>query len=336
MQHIFASMRRLHDRGTACRGLVVDWEGVALGPECILVRRTPHGYRRAGDREIVQFAREAFGDQPRDDHGRWTSEGPSSSAAGLLDSNKLPGKTLPEAGGSFLGPLASDALIGLGMLALRLTAATVIFRILFIPSNRSLISEGSVPNHPDMTYRYDSDTGELSFYREGERRKPFFIGSADPDGIFRDGTGQPVARKSNGVVIIDPDALPFGSERPANQNDNPKLCPAPKEENIEGRSEQALRYQEQITGLPRGLDVELNGVRYDGCRLSDGHMLEAKGSNYEWAMVDDTTWQSWYTGTRKLMHQMEDQSRAAPNRIVEWHFAEERVAKFFDAYAKVN
>src|SRR5579883_2569914 len=65
MQHIFASMRRLHVRGPACRGLVVDEEGVALGPECILVRRTPHGYRRAGDDKIVLFAREAFGDEPR-------------------------------------------------------------------------------------------------------------------------------------------------------------------------------------------------------------------------------------------------------------------------------
>ena len=38
-------MYRLHPRGSASRGVTVDAEGVMLGPDCDLVRRTPAGYR---------------------------------------------------------------------------------------------------------------------------------------------------------------------------------------------------------------------------------------------------------------------------------------------------
>ncbi len=38
-------MRRLHPRGAANRGICVDAEGAMLGPDCILVRRSPHGFR---------------------------------------------------------------------------------------------------------------------------------------------------------------------------------------------------------------------------------------------------------------------------------------------------
>jgi hypothetical protein len=42
---MLASMRRLHPRGRACRGIAVDANGAALGPDCVLVRRTPAGFR---------------------------------------------------------------------------------------------------------------------------------------------------------------------------------------------------------------------------------------------------------------------------------------------------
>jgi hypothetical protein len=59
--------------------------------------------------------------------------------------------------------------------------------------------------------------------------------------------------------------------------DQPQLCPDPTAESVAGRSERSLAYQQQITGLPRGLEVKLNGVRFDGFREEDGTMLEAKG-----------------------------------------------------------
>jgi hypothetical protein len=40
------NMRRLHPRGAASRGICVDANGAMLGPDCVLVQRTSHGYRR--------------------------------------------------------------------------------------------------------------------------------------------------------------------------------------------------------------------------------------------------------------------------------------------------
>jgi hypothetical protein len=42
---MFENMRRLHPRGAANRGICVDTEGAMLGPDCVLVRRTPSGFR---------------------------------------------------------------------------------------------------------------------------------------------------------------------------------------------------------------------------------------------------------------------------------------------------
>jgi hypothetical protein len=38
-------MRRLHPRGHACRGIAVDRDGAMLGPDYLLVQRTPAGFR---------------------------------------------------------------------------------------------------------------------------------------------------------------------------------------------------------------------------------------------------------------------------------------------------
>src|ERR1700722_3954790 len=42
---MFLNMRRLHPRGAANRGISVDADGAMLGPACVLVRRTSHGFR---------------------------------------------------------------------------------------------------------------------------------------------------------------------------------------------------------------------------------------------------------------------------------------------------
>jgi hypothetical protein len=39
------NMRRLHPRGAANRGICVDAQGAMLGPDCVLVRSTPAGFR---------------------------------------------------------------------------------------------------------------------------------------------------------------------------------------------------------------------------------------------------------------------------------------------------
>jgi len=38
-------MRRSHPRGPSSRGVTVDIDGAMLGPDCVLIQRTPEGYR---------------------------------------------------------------------------------------------------------------------------------------------------------------------------------------------------------------------------------------------------------------------------------------------------
>jgi len=114
----------------------------------------------------------------------------------------------------------------------------------------------------------------------------------------------------------------------------PKLCPDPSVEDISGRSENSLAYQEYVSGLPRGLEVELGGVSFDGCREADGVMLEAK-ARYAQSLGADGEWKDFFTGSNALEAQMEDQSEtaAAYGRQVEWHVQEKAVADWFRAYA---
>jgi hypothetical protein len=123
----------------------------------------------------------------------------------------------------------------------------------------------------------------------------------------------------------------------------PQLCPDPGPDRPgSDNSDRAIEYQQQITGLEPGLAVLFNGVMFDGCRESDGVLLEAKGPGYEWAMIDPNgtpdanLWKAWYTGRAKAEKQMRDQSAAAGLRIVEWHCAEKPVADYFRWYAEVN
>jgi hypothetical protein len=99
-------------------------------------------------------------------------------------------------------------------------------------------------------------------------------------------------------------------------------------------STRAKLYQQQIAGLPPGQAVTLNGVVFDGCRTSDGVMLEAKGPGFGWALQGDGTFFTNYEGEEELISQMLRQSAAAKGRIVEWHFAEERVASYFKVAAE--
>jgi hypothetical protein len=56
-------MRRLHKRGPANPGIAVDAEGAMLGPDCVLVRRTPRGYRSIDAAEAVALQKCLSGDR---------------------------------------------------------------------------------------------------------------------------------------------------------------------------------------------------------------------------------------------------------------------------------
>jgi Restriction endonuclease fold toxin 5 len=293
------------------------------------------------------FAKANFNpDQPRDDHGRWTDQGTSGSETTPLAApvGAIAGVTA-EAAGSIFGALGPRALSGLVDLAAGMAVPTAFLGVLFLPTNGTPVIEGALPRRPDLGYRYDQDAGVLDIYRQDDAGPQQLVTARiGTDGLFHDADGRVLGRSLGSTVAIDPDAPPASVGRTgaeagaasASGQDRPQLCPDPSVENIAGRSERSLAYQQQITGLPPGLEVKLNGVRFDGCREADGTMLEAKGPGYADKMTGLDTWERWYTGAKEIQVQMKNQAEAATGRVIEWHFAEQPVADYFCAFASKN
>jgi len=138
----------------------------------------------------------------RDEHGQWAREGGAAA--------RVTPPPAPKA--SLLGRLAPAVLRALRQLAARLAAtmaleAVAFLGIIFIPTNRSLISQGTVPDRPDLSFEFDEGAGRLRLYRQdGDSRSLVFEGRPDADGIIRDNDGHAIGRKLDGsVVILDPD-----------------------------------------------------------------------------------------------------------------------------------
>jgi hypothetical protein len=411
MDGLFATMRRLHERGPRSRGLVVDAEGVALGPACVLVRRTPAGYRRADVGQIADLTRSVFGhdarldripivlaritdalsagdlvraqllaleiplrdlddaqlrrlracsdllkegfdpNQLRDAFGRWTNEG---SSWAETEATNL---------GPRAGLLASEALPWVVRALRVLSAPVAFFGTLLVPTNRSNVSEGTIPYSPGLAYR--NDEGILTLYHVDDdgRRTVIFNGRPDVDQLYRDEQGNIVGRNiANGQgFVIDPEALPKLAEKigavenpkdraqlqayvDAVMKSDPRLCPLPSRD-PGSPSEQAGLYQSQVCGLPPGWGVLFNKVRYDGCDPPTGILKECKALGFADKKIgepsDDWPWPNWFTkdpkkGMTDIVNQMGEQSIAAGPRIVEWHVAEKPFADWLEFYAKTQ
>ena len=205
----------------------------------------------------------------------------------------------PAAGvGSLLASdLSATALDGLAMLAARLSAATILFGAVFVPSDNRIVEEGRIPGRPDIAYRWahaESATAvTLKVLIDGQWRT-LADGGAAPDGVVYDRDGRAVARVVSGpdrrqtlVATVDaldravadlrrkdgePAAAPIGDDR------EPKLCPDPTEEPKTTKSANSIAYQEYVSKLPYGWAIVLGIVRFDGCDPETGFLLEAKAN----------------------------------------------------------
>jgi len=250
---------------------------------------------------------------------------------------------------SLLGDLTPGTLSALAELAAEMPTATLFLGILFIPTNRSPIVEGAIDGAPDLTCRYDRDTGLIEIWRGDGTGASSLLDAAHIglDARFVDAGGRIIGRVlPNGSAIVDPDTLPGYRSQPAagtrataaapsatDADNEPKLCPDPTPENISGRSDRTIAYQQQITGLPPGLEIVFNGERYDGCWESNGDLVEAKGEGYANMMAGPDQWKNWFRGLNDLMQQMKQHSDYAADRVVEYYFAEESVASYFQFYS---
>lgn len=214
-------------------------------------------------------------DETRDADGEWATIG----GAGAL------APTLPRIGLAEASEIGTAGRIGIGALvgeAVGFLVGTV------YPSGQWLTYQGTLPDHPEIDYRYDE--GDLSLYRNGADGKPTLLyqARADQDQLYRDGQGNVVGTDLGHGFRVDADRIIAASDAEARtqvdaatSTDEPQICPDPGPDHPHGASPQALAYQWQITGLPLGLAVSLNGQVYDGCDPRSGNMQEAKGPGYQ-------------------------------------------------------
>ncbi|GGF32770.1 hypothetical protein GCM10011611_43690 [Aliidongia dinghuensis] len=244
-------VRRLHTRDDARRGLVVDHEGVAFGPDCELVRRLPGGAYRALDKnELALVPRMAkAGADPRQ-----LSRIADALNGGNLVRAQLLGLQLPlaaqeppSAGGLLkggyddqeprkpngewtVGGALATAAEGMGFAEAAIDASAIataaraalagvagsaagLLAGLVYPSGNWNTYQGTLDGRPDVDYRYDE--GHLSLYRtapDGSRTQ-LYQGRAGSDGLYRDPQGTVIGSDLGRGFRVDIDRIDAVSDK---------------------------------------------------------------------------------------------------------------------------
>jgi hypothetical protein len=223
-------------------------------------------------------------DQPRDDHGRWTSGGGSGataegeSAKPVAEGRSASGPWTASAGvaasagrlveGTILSDITPAAAAGLATFARSLAGPAAALGLIFVPSpTGGNVSQGALPGQPGLNYKANPDEGSLRITRSGPGGDETLIAAQlGQGGLYRDENGEPIARASGGSIIFDQDVLgaaiaqktdeeastrtaPKAAAETETGEYGPKLCPDPGPDVPHEASERAKAYQEQISAL---------------------------------------------------------------------------------------
>ena len=254
--------------------------------------------------------------------GQWTKSGGAAAIAPAIAAPAME-----------TAPTLMPALRGLaaGLSGLLGSAVALAGGLILIPLNRSQRDSGLLPDDPDVHYDYDQGFLTVRERAPDGNWETIFHGRPDRDGYYVTPDGAMIGRALDNGVYLSAGLMRLEKRAKAKSNvrsrakDEPRYCPDPGPDKPSGASAEAQFYQVQISGLPPGIPVEFGGVMFDGCDELRRVLLEAKAEGFAWALRGDD-WPSWYEGRARLLDQLERQSRAAGDRIVEWHVAEKPVA----------
>ena len=240
--------------------------------------------------------------------------------------------------------LSDAARRGLATLAARFSAATILFGAIFVPSDNRIVEEGRIPGRPDVAYHWAHDETAtavtLKVLVDGEWRT-LAVGGAGPDGLVYDRNSRAVARVVSGpdrrqTLVATVDALdravadlrgkdgePVAA--PTTDDREPNLCPDPRKESETNNSENAIAYQEYVTGLPHPWAILFDGTWFDGCDPRTGWLLDAK-ANMDFLFNAEDRLKGWVKPEKNPANQMQRQSDVvtAAGRAVVWHAQTEK------------
>ena len=111
----------------------------------------------------------------------------------------------------------------------------------------------------------------------------------------------------------------------------------------ESMSEEARRYQAQVTGAPPGMVylVERDGVvgDFDGFNPNEGPrgvLIEAKGVGYAHFFDGNSKAKRFFTGAEKLINKARNQVRVANGIPIRWHVAEPQMVEILQKLFQTN
>lgn len=326
--------------------------------------------------------------EPRDVHGRWTSEGGASggtSSPGVLHQIEAlfaaAGRTLStdahavadaaesavertaawtaESLPEIAPELATAARIGAGGFGAATAAAGAAAAVLLYAREAGAVQWGDLPYRPGLRWSSDEGRLEVSQIAPNGEWRTLFEGFAGVDGRYRTDDGLVVGQRigvagfsedikglatlsaladaeydlKHGITYLSPEtkASIDADFAKAEEEDRPKACPTRTPENLNGRSERSIAYQEWITGVQRGWQFEIHTVSFDGCKTEARLTIEAKGPGYQTHMSSPEGFEPYYRGLYKILAQGARQSYvdALIGFRGEWYFAEPWLADYF-------
>ncbi|MHB8887179.1 MAG: hypothetical protein ACYC5H_19265 [Methylovirgula sp.] len=262
--------------------------------------------------------------------------------------------------------LAPEMVEALATFASRFSIPTAVLGALIIPSpNEGVSAQGTLPDHPDVSYRLDRPEGMLTLSAKASDGSGIKIRAQNHNGLFVDvATGTRIGRDLQGDLLLSWDAVQEAiqarekptpkttSETRADQkNDEPKLCPAPVPDIPHGAKERALNYEDDVHArvnplapIPRGFAVVIMSpitgepVHFDDCfrhagdlvdgDMKKGDLADAKGPGYEALLLAGGTLAD--SVMKKLERQAEQQLEVthALGLGLKWYFAEKGAADY--------
>jgi hypothetical protein len=295
-------------------------------------------------------------EEDRDAHGRWTQGGegdleepsPVDTTPGEAPTAApVEAEVAGEAEEGVIGRLAPRVLSLLGDFAEAASGPVTVATAVLIPTNSSNIHYIDLPGFPGLSCRSDEGIVTISYLDPAtDRIQRLYEGAPDKDGFYHDADGYVIGQRVGASALFDEEALkdfaakaglasepadeePPSDPSPAGSDDDQRNCPVPTPENTKGRSRRSVAYQTQITGLPEGWDVVLNGVRFDGCDEETQRMKEAKGLGMEWMLnwpKEKLENSKFY---QRMIRQAGRQNEASTGRGDDYYFASQKMADFF-------
>jgi hypothetical protein len=263
---------------------------------------------------------------------------------------------------SFLADIAPETLEALGAFALRFSIPTAVLGALIIPSpNDGVTAQGSLPDHPDVSYRLDRPEGMLVLSAKAGDGSDVTLRARNRNGVFVDiATGTRIGRDLQGDLFLSWDAVQdaIQARKDANpqaaagtqsdqKSDEPQLCPAPVKDIPHGASDRANDYEDDVHArvnplapIPSGFAVMfMNPVtgkpvyfddcfRYSGDLVDDdmkkGDGVDAKGPGYAWRLAGEHAEDVMQSLIKQARRQL--QVTDALGLGLKWYFAEEDAA----------